>query len=61
MHHAADRRTHTKAQHAMLDNRIVDEVVIAEDGSADGSIEIVWRLGPRVVAIRARGCGNAWG
>jgi len=48
-----------KAQHAMRDNRIAGEIVIADNGSSDGSIEIARRLGARVVAVHARGYGNA--
>ena len=48
-----------KAQRAMRNDRIVGEVVIADNGSTDGSIEIARRLGARVVAVHARGYGNA--
>ena len=48
-----------KAQRAMRNDRIVGEVVVADNGSTDGSIEIARRLGARVVAVHARGYGNA--
>lgn len=38
---------------------IEGEVVIADNGSADGSQEIARRLGARVVSVAARGYGNA--
>jgi hypothetical protein len=38
---------------------IVGEVVIADNGSTDGSIEIAQRLGARVVRVPAKGYGNA--
>src|SRR6267154_5013686 len=43
-----------KAQRAMRNDRIVGEIVIADNGSTDGSIEIARRLGARVVAVSAR-------
>jgi hypothetical protein len=48
-----------KAQRAMADAGIVGEVVIADNGSTDGSIEIAERLGARVVRVPAKGYGNA--
>jgi glycosyltransferase involved in cell wall biosynthesis len=48
-----------KAQRAMQDANIVGEVVIADNGSTDGSIEIAERLGARVVRVPAKGYGSA--
>ena len=48
-----------KAQRAMLEANIAGEVVVADNGSSDGSIEIAERMGARVVNVRARGYGNA--
>jgi glycosyltransferase involved in cell wall biosynthesis len=48
-----------KAQRAMAGAGIVGEVVIADNGSTDGSIEIAQRLGARVVRVPAKGYGNA--
>jgi len=48
-----------KAQRALEEARIAGEVVIADNGSTDGSVEIAERLGARVVNVRARGYGNA--
>src|SRR6267154_2282603 len=35
------------------------EVVVADNGSTDGSIEIAEKLGARVVRVQARGYGSA--
>jgi len=48
-----------KAQRALEEARIAGEVVIADNGSTDGSVEIAERLGARVVNVRAKGYGNA--
>jgi glycosyltransferase involved in cell wall biosynthesis len=48
-----------KAQQAIGEANIAAEVVIADNGSTDGSIEIAERLGARVVRVQAKGYGNA--
>jgi glycosyltransferase involved in cell wall biosynthesis len=48
-----------KAQQAMREANIAGEVIVADNGSADGSIEIAERLGARVAHVKARGYGNA--
>ena len=48
-----------KAQQAMREANISGEVIVADNGSTDGSIEIAERLGARVVPVTARGYGNA--
>ncbi len=48
-----------KAQRAFADANLAGEVVIADNGSTDGSAEIAERVGARVVHVRARGYGNA--
>jgi len=48
-----------KAQQALAAANIAGEVVIADNGSADGSVEIAERLGARVVHVKAKGYGNA--
>ncbi len=49
----------TKAQQAMREAKISGEVVIADNGSTDGSQEIAKRLGARVVAVKEKGYGSA--
>ena len=48
-----------KALKALRDNGIAGEVVIADNGSTDGSQDIATRLGARVVAVEEKGYGNA--
>lgn len=49
----------TRAQEAMRREGIVGEVLIADNGSSDGSPGIAERLGARVIPVSARGYGNA--
>jgi glycosyltransferase involved in cell wall biosynthesis len=48
-----------KAQRAIADANIAGEVVVADNGSTDRSIEIAEQLGARVVCVKAKGYGNA--
>jgi glycosyltransferase involved in cell wall biosynthesis len=48
-----------KAQRALRDHRIVGEVIVADNGSTDGSQAIAEHLGARVVHVRDRGYGSA--
>ena len=48
-----------KAQRALQDANIAGEIVVADNGSSDGSVEIAERVGARVVRVEARGYGNA--
>ena len=48
-----------KAQKAITEHHISAEIVIADNGSTDGSIEIAERCGARVVPVAAKGYGNA--
>ena len=48
-----------KAQQTFLDHEIPGEVVVADNGSTDGSRDIARRLGARVVEVPARGYGAA--
>jgi glycosyltransferase involved in cell wall biosynthesis len=48
-----------KAVRAMRDAQIDGEVILADNGSTDGSIEIATRAGARHVAVPAKGYGNA--
>jgi glycosyltransferase involved in cell wall biosynthesis len=48
-----------KAQGAIADLGIAGEVLVADNGSTDGSQEIAESLGARVVSVEARGYGSA--
>ena len=48
-----------KAQRCLNENDIQGEIIIADNGSGDGSQEIARRLGARVVSVSAKGYGNA--
>jgi len=48
-----------KAQEAFRDHHIVGEVIVADNGSTDGSQELARRLGARVVSVEKKGYGNA--
>ncbi|MBC8104970.1 MAG: glycosyltransferase family 2 protein [Anaerolineae bacterium] len=48
-----------KAMRALHDARIDGEIIIADNGSTDGSKEIAAALGARVIEISQRGYGNA--
>src|SRR5215471_20882305 len=48
-----------KAQRALRENKIHGEVIVADNGSTDGSQAIATRLGGRLVPVAARGYGHA--
>jgi glycosyltransferase involved in cell wall biosynthesis len=48
-----------KAQKAFAENSLRGEVVVADNGSTDGSIEIAEKLGARVIPVAQRGYGSA--
>jgi glycosyltransferase involved in cell wall biosynthesis len=48
-----------KAQRAMRELHLDGEIIIADNGSTDGSQEIAARLGARVINVTAKGYGNA--
>lgn len=48
-----------KAQGSFIKNNIKGEVVIADNGSTDGSIEIAKSLNARVIHVKDKGYGNA--
>jgi len=47
------------AQTAIRENRIAGEVIVADNGSDDGSVEIAVKLGARLVRVLAKGYGSA--
>ena len=49
----------SKALRAMAEHDIRGEVIIADNGSTDGSQEIARNLGARVIDVKERGYGNA--
>jgi glycosyltransferase involved in cell wall biosynthesis len=48
-----------KAQQSLAEHCVVGEVVIADNGSTDGSQEIARKLGARVIAVAEKGYGSA--
>lgn len=48
-----------KAQSYLARQNFLGEIIVADNGSTDGSIEIAESLGARVVAVPQRGYGNA--
>jgi len=49
----------TKAKRSLQEANIFGEVVVADNGSTDGSQAIARRAGARVVAVEKKGYGNA--
>ncbi len=48
-----------EAQQAIADNAIVAEIIIADNGSTDGSLELAQRCGARVIQVIKKGYGSA--
>src|SRR5262245_5340025 len=48
-----------KAKRAIQDHHICGEVIVADNGSTDGSTNIATRLGVRVIRVETKGYGNA--
>ena len=48
-----------KARRAFIENNIAGEVIVADNGSTDGSQDIAVREGARLIDVQARGYGNA--
>jgi len=48
-----------KAQKAFREANVVGEIVVADNGSSDGSQELATRMGARVIPVAARGYGSA--
>jgi len=48
-----------KAQRALRENGIAGEIVVADNGSTDGSQNIAISTGARVIRVAMKGYGNA--
>lgn len=48
-----------KAQRGIAASGVEGEIVVADNGSTDGSVEIAERMGARVVAVAEKGYGSA--
>jgi glycosyltransferase involved in cell wall biosynthesis len=48
-----------KAQLAMREHHIHGEIIVADNGSSDGSQDIATRMGARLITVAAKGYGNA--
>ena len=48
-----------KAQRALREHNIAGEIIVADNGSTDGSQAIATRMGARVIHVEAKGYGNA--
>lgn len=48
-----------KALRFLREHKVSGEIIVADNGSADGSQELAAKLGARVVAVTQRGYGNA--
>jgi glycosyltransferase involved in cell wall biosynthesis len=49
----------TKASQALSEHQISGEIIVADNGSTDGSQAIATRMGARVVQVESKGYGNA--
>ncbi len=49
----------TKARQALESQSVAGEIIVADNGSTDGSVAIAERMGARVVHVAAKGYGNA--
>jgi glycosyltransferase involved in cell wall biosynthesis len=48
-----------KAQRALREHKIAGEIIVADNGSTDGSQFVAERMGARVIRVEAKGYGNA--
>jgi glycosyltransferase involved in cell wall biosynthesis len=49
----------SKAQRALRDHNIMGEIIVADNGSTDGSQSIAASMGVRVIHVEGKGYGNA--
>jgi glycosyltransferase involved in cell wall biosynthesis len=49
----------SKAQRALRENSIAGEIIVADNGSTDGSQRIATCMGARVIHVESKGYGNA--
>lgn len=49
----------SSAKQVCLQNHISAEIIVADNGSSDKSIEIAWNSGVRVISVEERGYGSA--
>jgi glycosyltransferase involved in cell wall biosynthesis len=48
-----------KAKSFLVRNSVLVEVLVADNGSTDGSVMLAEKLGARVIHVTVRGCGAA--
>src|SRR5262245_47438473 len=48
-----------KADRALREHDVVGEIIVADNGSTDGSQAIAERMGAHVIHVQAKGYGNA--
>lgn len=48
-----------KAKESLEENNVAGEIIVADNGSTDGSPELAEQLGARVINVPAKGYGNA--
>ena len=48
-----------KAQLFLTEHGIAGEIIVADNGSSDGSMELATRMGAKVVTVETRGYGAA--
>jgi glycosyltransferase involved in cell wall biosynthesis len=49
----------TKAQRSLCEHKIAGEIIVADNGSVDGSQAIATGMGARVIHVESKGYGNA--